>query len=1317
MRLKTLFREYEWDSENSRQNNIVSGVQGNRVLSGIGTNFTSLVVGADIEVETEYGVTTYIGKVAEIVSDTVINMDRNLPVGFLNKIFWVDWSLFRLTTSSLSRRIESDNPGEGGAIVFDDVSLQYYFGESINIAGQTALNPVYQAFQGDHDVKRIFLIRRVALNDQSAITTFEGMVNFSKISYPDIKIDEEDDLIQTISLEVKDKLSALSLLETEVSRTELPLSSRILITYPAAKSIRIIYPFGGTSYKTLWIRVRDIEGNAINMTDVILQPGELLKDPSTLEADEPEYFMVTKSVLETISGDTKKQNKIEVAPVFGNRDSMSLDLPNTNLTVITEEYYGVNIINYDVNGVPESLNALELLKLIIKKKWPDVQFTNKIYDDAGNILENFPIPLYYYDQLRDEYPLGKEPLDALVYLANSMLCYIYFDRLGYCVVQRKNKYPAAGNDKTIPYEFISESTKNEVWDKLVDAVTVKVLSCIYDDDLADYLIGESTYQKKANTKPRNELSVEMILDTTSIQAYGMSVNDSGKLVDPDLPGATQQEILDKYAGLRAVEFFNFYGKRHENINTSLSKINPDVLQWDMMDIFLHGVNRYFLSGLELNEVEETLDMEIVGTDAFNYDLNKISIPKMNENYTGGGRSSSLGNSGGGSSIILTDDKSEVSYIKTFQQWKSLFNSPLTGSKKVILTGSFNLTEKVNVDLNGFSLEIVANPEVKIKSTVIGALYDQLTPDAAIIFTNGKDIKLSDSLLEFSNSGSYTYQNQAAGYAYLEGMLITDCERVILEHSQFNKAGHAGLRIMNCDSVAALECKGLENLYAGLMIGAAKRVRIWGGEYSYNGSEAPSNGYGISLSSRWNSDVDNEDVLIEGVTANYNLRKGIDIHGGIDVRITWCKITGFGYCGIYAVNEAGSAHHYEKFVKDVFIAYNQIKNDAAWYAGLTLCTDTNVGTHPIQTGSFGDVESHADTPGHTDRWYAGGPGGTTKIHHNLISDCSVINSGVHGLKYPISHFGGAQDDVVITENTIRDCKCVYGIYITGNNYNKPKFVDVVDNKFINVVADVIPSSPWDNSNSLIFILNGETIHVNHNPCENSSALNAYCSIFPFGNGAHISSVDIGNTQINGAFAYGIKLDRVGESGEYGVNTASIHDIEFIGTYSGKFLEIDPSIKFTTRNLRANLGIDPADGSSMSLPEYTSAQSGKAIYDIQTSGVAPKTVNTLTVDASTVSGGSIAFEIKIVAIGGNNELSAVYTFDAVAGNIGGAAPTFQVLEQRHKGLIGSASDNIPSVAWDSSGNARTLHVTIPQTYRGCFIQIDFSGWRLTPYQSSN
>jgi hypothetical protein len=122
---------------------------------------------------------------------------------------WADWSNYLVNSSSLNKRVESENSGEAGLITFDNVSLEMRLHETngSNSPVAVALN---EATLDGKD--RMMIQLRVYTSAVIYTTIYEGMIDLSTIEYP-YNRSESGEIIETISFEVVDKLTAIALLE------------------------------------------------------------------------------------------------------------------------------------------------------------------------------------------------------------------------------------------------------------------------------------------------------------------------------------------------------------------------------------------------------------------------------------------------------------------------------------------------------------------------------------------------------------------------------------------------------------------------------------------------------------------------------------------------------------------------------------------------------------------------------------------------------------------------------------------------------------------------------------------------------------------------------------------------------------------------------------------------------------------------------------------------------------------------------------------------------------------------------------------------
>lgn len=164
--------------------------------------------------------------------------EDNPPVGGT----WVEFTKFLVSGNTvLNQRVESENPGQAGAIVFDNIDLTFFYSQYFNPGG--IVNPVYAFFHNATYSSNLDLYPRVmikitanvpdeiiepdGLTSETETQIFLGMIDFSSITYPVIR-DESGEYITTISFTVVEKLSALALLQaTVVQRTLSNYSSRL----------------------------------------------------------------------------------------------------------------------------------------------------------------------------------------------------------------------------------------------------------------------------------------------------------------------------------------------------------------------------------------------------------------------------------------------------------------------------------------------------------------------------------------------------------------------------------------------------------------------------------------------------------------------------------------------------------------------------------------------------------------------------------------------------------------------------------------------------------------------------------------------------------------------------------------------------------------------------------------------------------------------------------------------------------------------------------------------------------------------------------
>lgn len=276
-----------------------------------------------------------------------------------------------------------------------------------------------------------------------------------------------------------------------------------------------------------------------------------------------------------------------------------------------------------------------------------------------------------------------------------------------------------------------------------------------------------------------------------------------------------------------------------------------------------------------------------------------------------------------------------------------FNST---SPEIELNGSiYNINSKIENNLQGRDLTITSNNS-KIYSSATVVDNDPKILEGGIHFYNGNVVNISNVTFQGDNNGTENYLN---------ALVIDSCNNISLNKVKAENASFSGIRIRQANYLSVIDCNSSNNLYAGLLVENVGAGNIRGGIYDSNGVTLGGNGYGIAFSHRNGSLQDNTGFEISGVTANYNMKDGIDVHGGVGMKIIGNHVKGFGTVGIRAINEAGEDPDvpgvldtsWYKYVRDNIISENTIENDSAWFVAHT--PNLNANGMGIAVGNWGD----------------------------------------------------------------------------------------------------------------------------------------------------------------------------------------------------------------------------------------------------------------------------------------------------------------------------------------------------------------------------
>jgi hypothetical protein len=593
-----------------------------------------------------------------------------------------DWTPFMVIQEIgiIKRGVESDNPGEAGLVVYDNVSLSFRY--------ETG-NPVYEAFNTSLSGAQFYIFEIFALkSSREEIKLFEGIADFTTLEWD---LNE-----RTVRFDVVDKIKALDLLtDNENQRGGLTdVVSRINCSDYLTDIIKRSITGSG-----VWLEIQTYNlinnngtlerGEGIPHTQVILQKGEIFSHPG----EGVGLCLVTDAELMTsmggwvttfvkvhpvkscslslslsssdssivVSGNIFKENEVvylenssqieflkilnagfgsEVSWIYnverhytgGNAYSWNIgegvNYSDVNLTCITDLsnppssthlfYYGnayynqseINIFGFDSFGrnVLKAFDAMRIISGIVSRTLSPITIVNRT--GAGS----YPVSLNYYVKLCDASPFGRHSLDALKLIADSMRCYIFIDKQGRFIIERKNELGClnSGTARTFDPVRLSAASvpRKYFWDKLIDGVETKITS---DGNLS------STISKQifANIKPRNELCKEIVaLNSVEFTSKGLS----------------------GYASEVADDYLNFYGRRHDSYSVAIS-LYDDLLDWELLDYTSFNGKTCFFAGFEIDITGRDFRAELVTVEGEEYYIGQANIPLSPAKYNQASNSS------------------------------------------------------------------------------------------------------------------------------------------------------------------------------------------------------------------------------------------------------------------------------------------------------------------------------------------------------------------------------------------------------------------------------------------------------------------------------------------------------------------------------------------------------------------------------------------------------------------------------------------------------------------------------------------------------
>ncbi len=237
----------------------------------------------------------------------------------------------------------------------------------------------------------------------------------------------------------------------------------------------------------------------------------------------------------------------------------------------------------------------------------------------------------------------------------------------------------------------------------------------------------------------------------------------------------------------------------------------------------------------------------------------------------------------------------------------------------------------------------------------------------------------------------------------------------LDNVRITGASLYGCRLLGVLGGKISNCLMNSNRNAGLGLTGCIDIEIEGGDYSSNVTGGLTGDYGITLTSSSLLPY-SKNILFEGVQANNNGRKGIDVHHGHNIHMFGNTTVGNGYCGIYAVMEDST-----KDVGDITIIGNTIDQTGGNNTLINYC---------INVGTFGTTGALSP--------------GAFIVSNNTINGVDAGAATSAAIRVMSATTGAAPDRVVITDNTIKKGSGSSGWPILTDNALAIPYLEIANN---------------------------------------------------------------------------------------------------------------------------------------------------------------------------------------------------------------------------------------------------------------------------------
>ncbi|MDF2652597.1 MAG: hypothetical protein K0Q73_8402 [Paenibacillus sp.] len=232
--------------------------------------------------------------------------------------------------------------------------------------------------------------------------------------------------------------------------------------------------------------------------------------------------------------------------------------------------------------------------------------------------------------------------------------------------------------------------------------------------------------------------------------------------------------------------------------------------------------------------------------------------------------------------------------------RNTLNALLQGETVMFPVGTYHITGNIPVQQTGITL-CGQGPKSKLVYTYEQQPGDNFNTAALFTFNSGlSGVTVKDIQLQYT--GTFF---PAAGQSYngwVCGLKFSQCSDILIanvEVSGFNSSGimiETGNAEIYAERFKVHQCYLHHNRVAGITFGNVEYISILDCDLTYNGSE-PDGGTGYGCSG-WSGESP-KFVQIISNRANFNYRKGIDLHAGVEALIEGNLCHGNRLYGIYA----------------------------------------------------------------------------------------------------------------------------------------------------------------------------------------------------------------------------------------------------------------------------------------------------------------------------------------------------------------------------------------------------------------------------------